>query len=288
MKKVFWLSSLLLQISYQLFAQTNLQDLGHDPANLFMIKSVITEKAGKIDLPVSQPLFSVVVDSVLSFSSIHAQFTGDTLFFKLTDSIQGWAIRDKNFTPGLKFMLRFNSLGKGIHRIENLVPFGASPDKVYITAAGTKEWPQYLCRSRLYRPGFGPVGVVLPDNAWHLGFTDIHISDSLSLTALARRGLRDKDKTDIDRWMVTLKPGGWVEYSIYVDCHAGDWHNGLRMMFQDRWLYDLPEFDNSMFKRGDLAWMKNSYLMLLQFAWDKKYYDYNQQKYTFYRNFFRV
>jgi formylglycine-generating enzyme required for sulfatase activity len=37
-----------------------------------------------------------------------------------------------------------------------------------------------------------------------------------------------------------------------------------------------------MFERKDLQWMKNKYIMLLQFAWDDKYYDYRKQKYTFY------
>ena len=269
-----------------LFSQETISRLEFDPSNPFMIKSVISQKNWDITLFPSQPLFSVIVDSVLHTSCSNAKIAGDTLFFTLSDSIRGWAVAEKNFKPGVKFTIRFMNNGKGSHRIENLVPLGESPDKVFITAAGTKEWPQYLCRSRLYRPGYGPVGVVLPDNAWHLGFTDLRINDTLSLTALGRRGNRDKDKTDIDRWMLTLKPGGWAEYLIYADCHQGDWHTGLRMMFHDRWLYDLPEFDNNMFRRSDLAWMKNCYILLLQFAWDKKYYDYEQQKYTFYKNLF--
>ena len=290
LKKIFWLSCLLVSASFNLFSQVNIQRIFFDPVNPFMVKSIITQDSGNIVLPETQPLFSVVIDSVLLTSCSNAQIKGDTLFFRLADSIRGWAVMERNFKPGLKFNVRFINTGKGLHRIENLVPFGENSNKVYITAAGTKEWPQYLCRSRLYRPGYGPVGVVLPDNAWHLGFSDFSVSltlsHSLSLCGFSRRGARDKEKTDIDRWMITLKPGGWAEYSIYADCHAGDWHNGLRMMFQDRWLYDLPEFDNTMFKRSDLAWMKNSYLMVLQFAWDKKYYDYAQQKYTFYDNLF--
>jgi len=209
----------------------------------------------------------------------------DTLYFTLADSISGWVAPEKNFAPGLKYIVRFLNTGKTSHRIENLVPLGESADKVYITAGGSREWPQYLCRSRLFRPGYGPVGVVLPDNAWHMGFADYRISDAFSLTAVARRGRREVNLTGTDRWRVTMKPGGWAEYAIFIDCHDGDWQNGLKMMFRQRWLYDLPAFDNHLFERQDLGWMRNTYIMLLQFAWDKKYYDYAQKRYTWYDNF---
>ncbi|MEI7498869.1 MAG: SUMF1/EgtB/PvdO family nonheme iron enzyme [Bacteroidota bacterium] len=286
MHKISLFFGLLIHFGVNGFSQANIQDLLFDLSNPFSVKGFISVDKKKSVLPKAQPLFSVVVDNISYNACNNARLINDTIFFTLADSIRGWAFLEKNFRPGAKFTIRFTNSGMGNHSIENLVPLGESKEKVYITAAGPKEWPQYLCRSRLYRPGFGPVGVVLPDNAWHLGFTDVRVNDSLSLTALARRGTRDKDKTEIDRWMVTLKPGGWTEYYIYADCHQGDWQSGLRLMFQDRWLYDLPEFDNAMFRRGDLAWMKNSYIMLLQFAWDKKYYDYEKQEYTFYQNLF--
>jgi formylglycine-generating enzyme required for sulfatase activity len=275
---------ILIFLSNFLFSQEKLLRVEFDQQSPFNLGAVISLKSPKINLPQTQPLFSVVVDSLLLFSVSNAHLSNDSLFFTLAGDINGWAVAEKNFKPGVKINVRFMNTGKRVHRIENLLPLGESKNKVYITAAGTKEWPQYLCRSQLFRPGCGPVGVVLPDNAWHLGFADLPVNDTLSLTALARRGSRDKENTEIDRWMITLKPGGWAEYSIYFDWHKGDWHSGLRMMFNERWLYDLPEFDNGMFKRSDLSWMKNSYLMLLQFAWDKKYYDYRQQKYTFYQN----
>ncbi len=285
MKVIFLLFFLILfQVSG--FSQDTIQEIGFDQASPFLVRSFTTQKHRIISLPELQPLFSVVVDSIRYDKCKSSSLLNDTLFFILADSIQGRVVMETDFKPDVKYTVRLTNSGKGIHRIENLVPLGQSDDKVCITAAGSKEWPGYLCRSRLYRPGYGPVGVVLPDNAWHLGFADLSLSDTCSLTALARRGQRDKDKTDIDRWMVTLKPGGWAEYSIWFATHTGDWHAGLRVMFRERWLYDLPEFDNSMFRRSDLSWMKNKYLMLLQFAWDKKYFDYKQQKYTFYNSLF--
>ena len=286
MKKCILFAGLFICISFHPFAQTWIRSVDLNPENPFTLKSARTVKFQPIEIPGNLSLFSMIVDSVLYRTCSNTQLIGDTLFFTLADNIKGWAVMDKNFNPGPKYTVRFLNNGKGFHRIENLVPMGESKDKVYITAAGSKEWPGYLCRSKLFRPGYAPVGVVLPDNAWHLGLADIRINDTLSLTALARRGARDKDRTDIDRWMITLKPGGWAEYSIWFIGHNQDWHAGLRLMFNRLWLYDMPEFDNSMFRRSDLAWMKTSYIMLLQFAWDKKYYDYAQQKYTFYQNLF--
>ncbi len=277
----------LLAWSYFAAAQGQQGTVRFGDSNVLSILSIQKDGVG-MELPGAQPFFSLLVDSI-PWSSADAGppvLKNDTLYFSFSDSLQGWAAADKSFPHGSKFIIRFVNGGKRKHRIENLVPLGESFDKVYITAAGSKEWPQYLCRSRLYRPGSGPVGVVLPDNAWHLGFATVPVNDSLSLTALARRGNRDKERTEIDRWAVTLKPGGWAEYSWYAEVHGGGWHEALKRVFQQRYVYDLGSFNDSLFRRKDLGWMKNTYIMLLQFAWDKKYYDYRDQSRTFYRDLF--
>ena len=250
------------------------------------MKGIVVSDNMEIPLPGGIPFFSVMVDQTVFTAELSSPPGNDTLFFILADSLHGWLTRIRDFSPGLKFTLHFINRGSAAHSIENLVPLGEGGDKVYIKADGSREWPHYLCRSRLYRNGFGPVGVILPDNAWHLGFADVQVSNQISLTGLARRGARNIETTTADRWAVTLKPGGWAEYSLYFDTHSDDWHKGLKMMFQDRWLYDLPEFNDTLFNRPDLSWMRNTYIMLLQFAWDKKYYDYKQNKHTFYQNLF--
>lgn len=266
-------------------AQSSLESLLFDQPESFTIHGISVKDKIEIDFQYPLPLYSVLIDSNFYHSYCSKPFyEKDEIRFTVADSVEGKVQLDKKFQPGLKFTIRFTNNGKGNHKIENLVPLGEGNEKVYITADGTKEWPQYLCRSRLYRPGYGPVGVVLPDNAWHLGFSDFNVNDTLSLTGLARRSQRDKEKTELDRWAITLKPGGWVEYNLFFDIHKGDWQEGLKMMFQDRWLYDLPTFDESMFKRQDLSWMRSTYIMLLQFAWDTKFFDYADKKYNFYIN----
>ena len=284
MRKIFLLITVFC---FGLVLNAQITALKFDEPSSFTLKELAFGEKENVLLPYGLPLYSVWIDS--NFYNSYCSkptFKKNVITFTVADSIEGNLTFDPEFKPGLKYILRFTNTGKGNHFIENLVPLGEGADKVYITAGGTKEWPQYLCRSQLFRPGFGPVGVVLPDNAWHLGFSDFKVNDSLSITGLARRIQRDKENTGIDRWAVTLKPGGWVEYGIYFDTHGGDWFQGLKMMFQDRWLYDLPAFNDSLFKRQDLQWMHDKYIMLLQFAWDKKFYDFQENRYNFEKSFF--
>ncbi len=231
------------------------------------------------------PLFYILVNGEKHISGFQAALRSDSLVGEICSGLQVEIklVDQDNDTP--KYLLRFRNLSGNDITIENLVPFGESSGHPYITAAGSKEWPQYLCRSKLFRPGYAPVGVVLPDNAWHLGWSDIELADGKHVTAITRRSKREN--CDIDRWSATLKPGGWIEYSLWFEMHEGDWHKGLELIFRNRWLYDLKKFDNSLFERGDLSWMRHTYLMLLQFAWDKTWYSSQDQEYAFYKEFNR-
>jgi formylglycine-generating enzyme required for sulfatase activity len=284
----FFCLVVLLITTRHFFSYGQLKDLEIDQPVSFTLKGIILENKIPVPAPYNMALFSVMIDSnyYTSHCATEPEFKGGKITFVLPDSVMVMAWQVKKFEPGVKMIFRFGNLANRERVVENFVPLGEGPDRAYITATGTKEWPQYLCRSVLYRPGYGPVGVILPDNAWHLGYADLRLNDTLSLTGLARRGQRDKEKTSINRWAVTLKPGGWMEYEVYFDVHTGDWHNGLSMMFRDRWLYDLPSFDNALFERKDLQWMKDKYTMLLQFAWDEEYYDSRKRQHSFYSSLF--
>jgi len=230
------------------------------------------------------PLFSCLLDGRLCFPSSGSIKPGsDSLLAEIGQGIILHLKMDSSREDYDRIGIRILNESDSIHTIENLVPFGESLKHAHITAAGTREWPQYLCRSRLMRPGYSPVGVLLPDNLWHLGWADIRVGTDVSLSALARRGARNQ--ADADRWTVTLKPGGSVEYSIYLIAHAGDWRNGLEQVFRNHYCFDLDSFDNRLFQRKDLQWVRGSYLMLLQFAWDKTWYDAEKNSHTFYQFF---
>jgi iron(II)-dependent oxidoreductase len=222
--------------------------------------------------PVS--MFTCEVNDTLFFNSLDAAATieGDSVRWLSKAGIAGSLRIDRQFARGWKGMLTIRNNSDRKQQISGVVPFGEGGDHVFIKAAGPSDYVHRLSRSCLFRPGLGPIGVVLPDNAWELGYCDVQVSDASSITAIARR-TDDTLNADTRRFRTTLSPGGHVTYVIYADEHQGDWHEGLRMMFEKRWLYDLPEFDNRLFERNDLAWIRHSYVLTLQFAWDHAYYD---------------
>jgi formylglycine-generating enzyme required for sulfatase activity len=220
------------------------------------------------------PLFSCEVNDTMIFSALNATATldGESVRWSSKAGIAGSLRIEKGFNRGWKGMLTISNTSDRKLLVSGVVPFGEGKDHVFIKAAGPSDYVHRLSRSCLFRPGLGPVGVVLPDNAWELGFCDMPSSGGSSLTAIARR-TDDTLKADTRRFRTTLAPGGHVTYVIYADEHQGDWHEGLRMMFEKRWLYDLEKFDNTLFERKDLEWIRHSYLITLQFAWDHTYYD---------------
>ncbi|MGB9863389.1 MAG: formylglycine-generating enzyme family protein [Candidatus Saccharicenans sp.] len=267
-----------------------------------------TEKEISLNLPLFSCLVSENLKSTsearpvdISRSALEVSSSspaGQKLLFNL-GGLRGEITQATAAYPGLDLKVRFENVTGEKIKIENLVPLGEGPDRVYITAGLPNKWPHYLSRTLLYRPGKKPLGVLLPDNAWHLGFADLKIEENLYLTGLARR--EKSEKSEIRRWACILEPGGWVDYQVHLDLHDGKfqytpgpafsqlvapepWLAGLQMMFRERYLYDLDHFDRWLYDRDDLKWVRKAYLMLLQFAWDRTYYDFEKQEYSFYRN----
>jgi iron(II)-dependent oxidoreductase len=176
---------------------------------------------------------------------------------------------------GWKGELTFENTGGDTLSISNVVPFGEDLNSVYITGKG----PADLARAWLFRPGYRPVRVILPDNAWELGYTSFSAGKDFSVCAVARRNKTEGGQRK--RYETLLPPKTKVIYSLYADVFKGEWQNGLRLMFRDRYLYDIEKFDNSMFEREDLAWIKESYIIILQMAWDREFYDRLTGKYTY-------
>ena len=228
------------------------------------------------------PLFTCEVnDTLLSSLAGQASFEDDSVVWSFRNGLKGSVRIAKVFTPGWKATVTFRNASGQKQQVSNVVPLGEASDHVFIKAIGPQDYVHRLSRSALFRPGAGPIGVVLPDNAWEMGFCDVHVGEDRSLTAIGRR--IESVKAAERRFRTILEPGGTVSYDFYIDAHRGDWHAGLTMMFQERWLYDLERFDNSLFEREDLRWIRESYLLTLQFAWDHQYYDAQMGKYTFYQ-----
>jgi iron(II)-dependent oxidoreductase len=226
----------------------------------------------------SVPLFTFNINNE-PFYSETAQVIreGNTYSYQFPNRINGELFVQPDFEPGWKAVLTIKNGTNDTLELSNVVPFGISDEHTYITATG----PQALARTKIFRPDLAPVGVILPDNAWEMGYASLEIDDTYSICAIARRTKYDNSQRK--RYQTIIPPGGSVEYTFYADVFSGEWQNGLKLIFQERYLYDLEEFDNSMFERKDLKWIRNKYIMTLQFAWDHNFYDSSTGKYNFFQ-----
>lgn len=181
---------------------------------------------------------------------------------------------EAGFTKGVKGEILFKNISRDTVSLRNVVPFGEDKNHVYITGKGE----HHLSRTHLFRPGYAPVNVIVPDNAWELGYSGIPLSEGKAICALTRR--TDSKEASKRRFETLIYPGGSVTYTLYADLYEGQWQEGLRKTFQDRYLYDVDKFDNSLYEREDLSWMRHSYVIHLMMAWDDKFYDPKTDKYT--------
>ena len=238
-------------------------------------KVILTDSFG-IDLPVVRPLFSFMLNNTLHNSIetniVKSEKTYSQIFENFVRVTSGeWEI----FGSGLKCELLFENISNDTVTVSNVVPLGENKNSVFITGKG----PWDLARAWLFRPEFNPVRVILPDNAWELGYTSFQAGGGISVCALARRTKIEGGQRQ--RYETILPPKAKVTYTVWSEVFKGEWQNGLRLMFRDRYLHDLVKFDNTLFEREDLKWIKESYLIVLQMGWDREFYDRLTGKYTY-------
>jgi formylglycine-generating enzyme required for sulfatase activity len=214
------------------------------------------------------PFFSVLWNgsSVVSDDG-SIRFSADSNYFVCDTTLAGNCRRDTLVRNAVKLVVTLVNTSKDTIETENFVPFSQTDDKIYITGIG----PWDLARTKLFRPGKEPVGVILPDNAWEMGYCSVGLKDGRSLCAIARR--KEVTGGKKHRYITQIYPGGRINYDVYISEFTGDWQNGLKRMFGERYLYDLTDFNDSLYRRQDLSWIREKYLMVLQFAWNHDFYD---------------
>ncbi len=220
------------------------------------------------------PLFSLKIDDNW-FCSLMADMRRDKAI--INDQVEcSWSFPP--YPYGIKGMLTFTNTTSDTLRIHNVVPMGESPVNVYITGKGD----HYLSRSYLFRPDAEPVNVILPDNAWELGFNAVALNDTLQVAALARRDRESLDKGQLKRFETILYPGGSISYTMWINRYQGNWQEGLRKIFQEHMLYDVEpgSFDNSLYEREDLEWVRHACVSHLIMAWDNYFYDYESHSFN--------
>ena len=215
----------------------------------------------------SSDLFSFILgEKLVKSSDCFGEFEKDSLRINFDGKLMISWKPDSEFSPGFKARLLFQNISGDTLELHNLVPFGENQDRTYITGMGR----HHLSRTHLFRPGLAPVNVIVPDNAWNLGFCELEV-EGANVFGLARRsGSKD---AQIRRFENILLPGSSVWYDIYIDSYLGDWQEGLRKAFQERVLYDAEEFDNQLYEREDLKWIRHSYVSHLIYGWDHLFYE---------------
>jgi iron(II)-dependent oxidoreductase len=175
------------------------------------------------------------------------------------------------------FRLTFRNSGKDTILLTNVLPLGRDKAEVYITGLGHHR----LSRSHLFRPGKQPVNVIVPDNAWDMGYVSVPLTEDISICALTRRDGASLQKAVRRRFETILLPeGGQVTYRFYAQICPRPWQIGLREIFQKRYLYDLPTFNDSLYQRPDLQWIRKAYIIHLIMAWDKDFFDYKTARFN--------
>lgn len=258
-----YLISVFLFLAFPLFSQ-ELRSL-EAAKDLRLVFRLVSDEPVARDLPNRTPLLSFEVNGLL-YTSTSPAFKNGTLSGKLSLSMTSV----DTFRPGYKSILVFTNISKDTLTLRNVVPFGASDKHIYLSGLGD----HWLSRSHLFLPGQAPINVILPDNAWELGYAALKVDEELSVYALTRR--KKWDHAERKRFETVLAPGGSVTYELYADFYKGEWQEGFRKAFRDRWLYDLPVFDNTMYERKDLQWIRDAYVMHLIMAWDNWFYDANE------------
>lgn len=239
-------------------------ELGKNKNKGLEIKSLNGFQAPGYELPlVSFLVNGSPYSSLLGIAENNSVVFGNKLRLKYTF--------EKSSKWGIKATITFVNEGKDTLKIANVVPFGESDKHVYITAFGGKG----LSQTHLFRPNYKPVNVIVPDNAWEMGFATINCDNGNSFCALTRRDKSSISNGEARRFQTILNPEGVVTYNLWLADYIGTWQDGLRLMFQDRMLYDVEPgtFDNSIYEREDLKWVRKLYAGHFLAAWHNYFYD---------------
>lgn len=254
---------LVLSVSGQ-----SLENLGIVTENGASAVSLVLDDSTMVYLDGPRPLFSFRLDGVyLESDDVPAGLTGSRFVMIYPGGAEAGFSPRGGSHPGFMAALVFSNNRTDTVTISDVVPFGENNNSAFITGSG----PRNLARANLFLPGKSPVRVILPDNAWEMGFASFEAGDGLSVSAIARRN--QTDNGIFRRYETILPPGASVTYHVWADIYRGSWQDGMKLMFTERYLYDLDSFDDTLYRRDDLKWIRNSYLMILQMAWDREYYD---------------
>jgi len=265
----------IMLFTYQVKAQV-LHDVGILNGTGLFSNRIVLSDSSTIMFSSHRTLYSFLLNNEKETSgAVTAKQQGDQFIQEFKNNLRVTYISSDSSFAGWKSDIIFENTGDDTITISNVVPFGENDSSVFISGKGAED----LARAWLFRPGKTPVRVILPDNGWESGYCSFKTGSRYSVASLARRG--STEGGELKRYITILPPKAKVFYSLYAEIFTGEWQNGLRLIFRDRHFYDLENFDNALYERTDLAWIKKSYLVFLYMAWDKQFYDRQSGKYRY-------
>lgn len=254
----------------------NIENFGLSTSGGLRYEKVILDDSTVIGGDLSLPVFSFLLNGKYHLSSdVNASLAGTRFLMNFENSLRVTFASYGGGHPGWRGELNFQNNGFDTIEIRNVLPLGEDKESVYITGKG----PWNLARAFLHRPGYDSIRVILPDNAWEMGLSIKSLGSDKSVVSMARRG--ENKGAEVHRYRTLLPPGSEVSFNLFSEVFTGTWQDGLKLMFRDRYIHDLYEFDNTLFEREDLEWIRKCYLAVLQFAWDQSFYDRFKATYTF-------
>ena len=251
--------------------------IGQEKHDKLSISSFFTYNDSTFSIDKDVNFFSIRIENNLHHSESFLWNDTSEYFYinTIANSPEFRMIKDTLVAGNFKYLLNISNSSQDTLIIENIVPFGELKNNIYITGEG----PWNLARTKLFRPGKEPLGLILPDNAWEMGYGAVQLKNDVSLSSTARRKMVNSGQKR--RYKTTLYPGGSASWEFHFAEYKGEWQNGLKTMFRDNYLFDLESFNDSLYNREDLSWIYNKYLIVLQFAWDQEFYDPNNDGYQF-------
>ena len=226
------------------------------------------------------PVVSFRIDGTLT-STLKGKPTGLTS----VDMGSGLFISVEDIKPisqeAFKMRVVFENRGDKPLTIGNIVPLGESDKQVYLTSLAGKG--DGLSRTHIFRPGLAPANVTLPDNAWGIGLSIVDVDNGNSVVALARPDKNAFSNVSARRFDNVMNPGSKMVYDVWMEAYVGRWQEGFRIMFAKNMLYDVEPgtFDNTLFEREDLKWVRHGFVGHFASAWHNYFYDVDKGAYTF-------
>ncbi|MDX2413887.1 MAG: hypothetical protein QNK33_01735, partial [Bacteroidales bacterium] len=173
LKRAIRISASLILFFYSSFVfSQDLVNLGLTTSDGLNLQRLILSDSGSIDLDIARPVFSFELNGRYRESDdVNTGLAGTRFILHYEESLRVTFASFGSSGTGWRGEVTFENEGFDTLVIANVLPCGANRENVYITGDG----PLDLARAWLLRPGYQPLRVILPDNAWEAGYASFEL-----------------------------------------------------------------------------------------------------------------